>query len=293
MTTRHPLVLLCLIFAAVLLPHCYPAVGAVVQWEKVCDTPIGYTPQGLAVRNGILYLSAHRNDRESTLFQYEQSGRKFKRLFAFPADATHTSGIAFSTSGKTLVGVDYNSDKIYILDFVASRKANAAIVQSEIESGFSGTSACCFVQRNSREYLVVTDFGHSTWNQLFRFNIDQQLLEKVEGLSYRNNGFSQGITIQGDDVYETGNGLFGSYIICHSLDRTLERGRISPRTRWRGPGRMIEDIVIIDGLAFIADEHENAIYSARLSASKAPEYVQSNGAKLVPIVKKSFIHHLQ
>ena len=197
-------------------------------WEQVCSTPAGYVPQGVALRCGRLYLSAHKGSRQSAFFELAADESRFDKVFDLPEDATHTSGIDFHPENQDLLfAVDYDSDQIYVIDFVKSKKEKAAVVLTKIESRLKGTSACCFVQvPRIGLRLLVTDFSAPAVNVFFAYDADRNKLEKEEGLSYRNQGFSQGVTFHDGFVYETGNRLLSSYVVKHNLKESLQHDRI-------------------------------------------------------------------
>jgi len=232
------------------------------NWERVCSTPSGWVPQGLAVRNGQLYLSAHQGSAKSAMFELAADESRFVKLFDLPDDATHTSGIDFHPDKQDLLfAVDYDSDQIYVIDFVKSKKKNTAVVLTKIESGLKGTSACCFVQvPRIGLRLLVTDFSSSAFNVFFAYDAESNKLQKEARLGYRNRGFSQGATFHQGFVYETGNQLLTSYVVKHRLDESLNHDRIVPIKTWTGPTRMIEDIAFLGGSAWITDEGRLALY---------------------------------
>lgn len=231
-------------------------------WERVCPTPPGYIPQGLAVRRGRLYLSAYQAGRTSALFELADDESRFDKVFDLPADATHTSGIDFHPGNQDLLfAVDYDSDRIYVIDFVQSRAQHAAVVVTSIGSGLDGTSACCFVEVPRRGCrLLVTDFAPPGFNVFFAYDAEANRLQREERLRYRNYGFSQGAKAHDGFVYETGNQLLGSYVVKHSLAESLNQDRLVPIEVWAGPTRMIEDIAFVRGLAWVADEGRLGLY---------------------------------
>ena len=242
------------------------------SWAVVCRTPLGFVPQGLDSVEGRLILTACNTTSGSAVFQLDDSGSAFHKLFDLPADATHTSGIAFPASrSDRLFVVDYESDFVYLLDFEASKKAHEACVLAKIESGLRGTSACCVVDiDNVGPRLVVTDFMNSGRNICFAFDLAKNTIRRDPQFSYQNYGFSQGITVHQGYVYETGNRLLGiAYVVRYRLADALDRDRIRPLQTWKGPGRRIEDIAVLNGYAYVTDEESKRLYRSRLSFGKS------------------------
>ncbi|NQT12876.1 MAG: hypothetical protein HQ582_09005 [Planctomycetes bacterium] len=219
-------------------------------------------PQGLASRDGRLYLSAHAHDTKSAVFELDDQQKEFVKLFDLPADATHTSGIDFHAKEKDrLFVVDYNSDRVYLVDFAESKRVGKAVVLAAIDSQLRGTSACCLVDLpGEEERLMVTDFGTSGRNVFFTFDLKQNRMKLDSERSYSNYGWSQGATQHGGYVYETGNSLLSSYIVQHRLEDALSNGRITPVRKRSGPTRMIEGIVFLQDTVYVADEGTNLLY---------------------------------
>lgn len=241
--------------------------GGLSIWERVCSTPSsGYIPQGMASYGGRLYLTAYRRSRDSAMFVLDSSESRFTKVFDMPLSATHASGIDFHpTARDRLVAVDYDSDRIYLIDFSRSVQRRQAEVLAESPSGLTGTSACCFVVvPDVGTRLLVTDFMNSGKNIAFQVDPARERILLDEQTWYRNYGYSQGITEQAAFVYETGNrGLSSSYVIRHRLSDSLRRRDIRTDASWLAPGPKIEDIAFHKGVAYISDEETKALYRMR------------------------------
>ncbi|MFO0905338.1 MAG: hypothetical protein U0939_20185 [Pirellulales bacterium] len=245
-----------------------PSVGAAVEttWERVGAIPEGFVPQGLAVHRGELVLTAHARDQHSSLFvgKFDDGAVEFQRRFDFPIEATHTSGIDFHPENERLmVCVDYNSDKIYGIDFVESCRAGRAKVLATSDAQLAGTSACCFLRHEARWRLIVTDFRNSGRNYLYEIDRETGAAVRLEN-SYRNWGFSQGIKRHGAGLLESGNLVLGSYVLWHDPRKALARDRIEVIEWLRGPDRGIEDIVVFDGYLYTTSEASFGVYRTKL-----------------------------
>ena len=259
-----------------------------VEWEPVCPTPQGRCPQGLDTCGGKLYLSAHptetgsgieallsgsrsdsRSDSRAAVYELDDAHKSFRKLFDLPPDATHTSGLVFARDDR-LFAVDYHSNKIYLIDFEASKKQGKVSVLVEVSSGLKGTSACCiaeFPRVGTR--LLVTDFMHSSRNECFEFDLARNTITKDAGYTYRNYGFSQGAKLYKGLVYESGNRpLRLDYIVQHRLEDSLKARQLQPIREWNGPGRGIEDIAFLDDYAYVTDEKTNLLYRAKLVSKR-------------------------
>jgi len=244
-----------------------PSAGS--PWEHVCATPEGVVPQGMTLSRGQILLSAHRNDHSSVLFRLDEEFSAFHELFDFPPEATHTSGIDLHPDHPNLLfAVDYNSDRIYAIDFQVSVKQKKAVVLAAVESGLEGTSACCFVPLPKvGPCLLVSDFRNSCHNVFFRYDEQRRSIVPVEKYRYRNPGFSQGLTWHNGAVFETGNLLLSSYVVMHDLTKALELGRVVPIRSWTGPAQLIEDVVLLDGYLYVASEGSHALYKIPIDDS--------------------------
>ena len=240
-------------------------------WEVVCSTPSGYVPQGLDACNGDLFLSGYARGSGSAVFQWKPSRASFRKLFSLPPDATHTSGIAFVPGrDDRLFAVDYDSDLIYLIDVEASRRTGQALVLAKVKSGLAGTSACCVAEiPGAGTRLLVTDFLNSSRNVCFEFDLLENTIRRDARHSYRNFGFSQGITVHRGCAYETGNRFLNlGYVVQYRLEDALKSGYVKPLKVWDGPNRMIEDIAFLNGDAYVTDEQTNRLYRARLSTGR-------------------------
>lgn len=241
--------------------------GGDLEWDRLGRVPDGVKPQGITIKGGQIILSAHRNDVESLVYRFDETKAEFLLLFKMPKDATHTSGIAFHPKDNNLFfAVDYNSDKIYVLDWSASVKSGTAELIASVNSGYRGTSACCFVStKRHGDCLVVTDFMNSQQNQMFGYDRETSLICPVEGQSYQNMGFSQGVAFHGGYVYETGNRLIGqAYIVRHKLSDSIGRGRVAVDENWNAPAPKIEDLCFDKaGRMIVTDEQFNFLYRSK------------------------------
>ncbi len=233
-----------------------------VQWERVAATPAGYLPQGLAYHPSALVLSAYPRGRTgpSGIFGFDWNTRLFQKLFDMPPEATHTSGLDFDPDdANRLFAADYCANRIYVVDFAASLRAGKAHVSGCLESSLRGTSGCCIVRtKGEKKRLLVTDFQNSKRNLLLRCDLKHDDVKSLG--SYRNLGFSQGAKQHAGFIFETGNGLFGSYVVKHRLAETLARGAVTPVAVWPGPHRQIEDLAVLPPHIYVTDEHELCLF---------------------------------
>jgi hypothetical protein len=258
-----------------------------LSWEEVGPTPQGVTPQGLAAPDGRLLLSAYRGAEESSAIFHVDLGKetvRFKKLFAMPAEARHTSGLA-EIPGRhdRLFALDYRSGFIYLLDLPASSRSGQAVVLTRCITGLQGPSACCVVRlANGQWLLMVTEFkmlrpGHNVMFEFHPGSPDPRRAGAIEPFVRRydlapifnNRGHAQGAKFHNGLVYEAGNRLGGpSYLIRYRLEDALIAGRIPTGQdrgaerveQFHGPKGLIEDIALHDGYLWVTDEGTRRLY---------------------------------
>lgn len=236
------------------------------DWARVCSTPQGWTPQGLAVRAGQLYLSAHRIGESSCLFRLDESEARFEFAFRLPHGATHASGIDFPPDHPNRLFVsDFDSNRVYLVDVEHSLREGQAVVLTAVDVPFSGTSACCVVNLPGKgPRLMVTGFRARGWNIFFRYDLTRNRFDLDDAYTYANAGFSQGAKAHGEYIVESGNRLTSSYIVRHRLSDSLSRQRIASPLWARGPSRWIEDIALRGDEIYTVDERFNVLYRCRI-----------------------------
>ena len=182
---------------------CLPPFG----WERVGtpEIPAGFVPQGLSAMGEELLFSAYRKAPPvSRVWRINPSNLELLDWFDMPAEATHTSGLAYDSTRGVLWAADYDSDKLYAIDADSSFATQQAVILGDFPMGVENVSACCFATFHDTMRLVV-----STWESSGQtYVLDEQAsLDKGEAVvlgSYKNIGYSQGLAFDGEHLWESG-----------------------------------------------------------------------------------------
>lgn len=239
-----------------------------ISLEELNATPsseIGSKPQGIVMLNDTSFiLSVHHHDTKSTIYKINKVNQEIENQFDMPIDATHTGGLTIMDS--LLIAVDYNANKIYLIDYEKSFKNNKAEVVKSISTGLKGTSAITSFQWNSNSYIAVSDFLNSRTTYLLDFNrlkatnnfSDSQVAQ------YKNGWFSQGLAFHDGHIYESRNGAFGkSYIEVRKIDDILNGNQVRV-SKARISLKGIEDIDFDGKYWWTSDERSFRIYKIEL-----------------------------
>jgi hypothetical protein len=136
-----------------------------------------------------------------------------------PAEASHTSGLAYDSTRGVLWAADYDSDKLYAIDADSSFATQQAVILGDFPMGVENVSACCFATFHDTLRLVV-----STWESSGQtYVLDEQAsLDKGEAVvlgSYKNIGYSQGLAFDGEHLWES-----GLVLTQLNLEQAVEKG---------------------------------------------------------------------
>ncbi|MCK4334076.1 hypothetical protein KAX06_04740 [candidate division WOR-3 bacterium] len=182
---------------------CLPPFG----WERVGtpEIPAGFVPQGLSAMGEELLFSAYsKNPPLSRVWRIDPCNLNLLGWFDMPAEASHTSGLAYDSTRGVLWAADYDSDKLYAINADSSFATQQAVILGDFPMGVENVSACCFATFHDTMRLVV-----STWESSGQtYVLDEQAsLDKGEAVvlgSYRNIGYSQGLAFDGEHLWESG-----------------------------------------------------------------------------------------
>lgn len=217
------------------------------RWEDKGPTPLGergYTPQGLTWAEGRLVFANSWKNTRSRVYQFNPQSMQVLGGFDMPAEAVHTSGLAWD--GRRLWAVDYISNRGYCLDLAASLAAGRACLAGQFETGMRGTSACCMVPWNGCACLAISDYMRTRRTVFVRPDdavASGTILPHVV-FSYRNEGFSQGLECFGGFLYEAENKAGTDVVnkIClERLARTADSRRATVM-QYPAPARGVEDL---------------------------------------------------
>jgi len=240
-----------------------------VAWTNHGPTPLGgkrFTPQGLTWAEGRLLFANSWKDTHSRVYEFDPATMQELRTFDMPAEAVHTSGLAWD--GEWLWAVDHKSNLAYCIDREASFAAGQAQIVGKFSTGFLGTSACCLVPIDGEICLAISDYlrTHSTIVVRHRAALIDGSASAHIVFRYRNEGCSQGLEFAEGYLWESENKLGRDVINQLDVDRLRQTGqaRRSTIAQFSAPGAGIEDIAF-DGLRmWTSDDLSFRFFSARL-----------------------------
>lgn len=240
-----------------------------------------YTPQGLTWVEGKLILANSWRDRRSRVYEIDPQSMELLRHFDMPAEAVHTSGLAWD--GKRLWGVDYKSNRGYCLDLEASFRAQQAVVIGSFQTTLRGTSACCLLPWEGRTYLAISDFMRST-RTIFVRHDDALAAGTAAGAIdfwYRNEGFSQGLEFIDGFLYESENkrgrnaARGRSPDIVNKLDLAMlaehRNAHLATVHQFTAPGHGVEDLAWDGEHLWTTDEISFRFFMSRVTDHNSPE----------------------
>lgn len=235
-----------------------------ITWEDTGPTPLGekkFTPQGMTWVNGKIIFSNTWKDTRSRVYEIDPETMAPLRHFDMPAEAVHTSGLAWD--GTYLWGVDHKSNRAYCIDLEASLASEEVQLIGSFDTTLKGTSACCIVSWEGKSYLAISDFA------IFDFMHPRQTIfvrmydalkngtaEDAIDLSYRNGGLSQGLEFIDGYLYEATNKLGVNVINKLDLNKLAEThsARKATVAQLRAPSKGIEDLAWSGKALWTSDE---------------------------------------
>jgi glutamine cyclotransferase len=207
-------VIILLIIAGSRVEYLYKGaeVGSAEMWENLGDVPEvdnAYPPQGMTYWNEMLIFSNHWQDEKSQIYLLNPENMSVLSEFEMPAEAIHTSGLTFD--GSWLWAVDYRSNYIYKISINESFNTGTAIIEEKYDTGLKGSSAIAFIDYGAG-FLAISDFMHTGKTYLIQVMdvdllIDGVGVSEIATHSYHHGWFSQGLTWDGEYLFETVNNL--------------------------------------------------------------------------------------
>ncbi len=211
------------------------------------------------------FFSTYAPGNGSYLYLLNLETTEVEEKIELPDDATHTSGLAYT--GDYLIAADYDSGKLYFIDWYETLAAGHCVVKFAIPTKLQGTSACCFFCHDGREYLVVTDFKNSMLNYVLDYEqlIRKRDFEVATVATYQNGKASQGIAYHNGLLLDTNNtrlGFASIEIVC--FDDIIHRKKIC-RKKVLSSLIGIEDLVVVGGRLYTSDEIRGVFCSWKVS----------------------------
>lgn len=242
-----------------------------------------YAPQGLTWANGRLILANTWHDAKSRIYEIDPDSMKVLRWFDMPAEACHTSGLAWDNAH--LWAVDYRSNKAYRIDIEASLESSLAAIVGEFKTTLRGTSACCFMPWRGETRLVISDFCN-TGSTIVVDHVKALASGTARGaivFRYKNQRFSQGLTYALGHLWEAENRLSCSVVnmICPDKLRCCRNSAEATVAQFAGPSCFIEDLAWDGRRLWTSDESKFHIHKADVAAalSGLPAGVSAGQAK--------------
>ncbi len=237
-------------------------------WKNLGSTPSAaekYTPQGLTYINGYLYLAESHNDEIGMVYKIDpsQDVGRIVASFKLPYDAVHTSGLAWD--GHYLWAVDYVSKKLYQIDLAGSLSSGQAVTKNEYATGLDGPSAITIFNWQQDTYLAVSDFMNTKRTYILKHGSYKAGVSITEQslFSFKNKVFSQGLTSDGQYLYEATNKVGKDVIYKLDLCKIFALKNFDQAVVeiYQAPADMVEDLAVGDGKIWTSDESTFAIYS--------------------------------
>jgi glutamine cyclotransferase len=238
-------------------------------WEDMGPTPLSekkYTPQGMAWAGNKLVIANSWDNKRSRVYEIEPSNMEILRHFDMPPEAVHTSGLTWD--GKHLWAVDYISNKGYCIDLEESFEAAQAKVIGEFDTTLKGTSACCIVPWEGREYLAISDFMRTKRTIFVRMHeaIKKGSAEGLIDFEYSNEGFSQGLEFAEGFLYESENKLGTNVVNKIDLGKLKEtkKARRATVKQYPAPDKGVEDLAWDGEYMWTSDEAVFRFFKGKL-----------------------------
>lgn len=230
-----------------------------LAWEDLGPTPLGenhYTPQGMTVADGeIIFANSWKNTR-SRVYCYQPPKMEPVAQFDMPAEAVHTSGLAWD--GEHLWAVDYISNFCYQIDLAESLRTGQARMLGKFPTGLKGTSACALLRYEGQEVLAISDFMRTRKTYVVRHRqaVADGSMAGAVVFAYANEGFSQGLVWDGQHLYESENKRGVNVVNQMDVDRLARTrsARASTVVQYDAPDRGVEDLAWDGQYLYTSDE---------------------------------------
>lgn len=236
-----------------------------ILWEDKGPTPgegEKYTPQGMTWINGKIIIANSLNNTKSCVFEIDPETMKILRHFEMPDEAVHTSGLAWD--GYYLWGVDYISNRAYCIDSEESFKNAQVRIIGSFDTTLKGTSACCIVNWEGRQYLAISDFMRTKCTLFINMYeaLKKGSAQDMIVFKYKNEGFSQGLEFFDGFLYEAESKLGIDRINKIDIEklRTTKNARKSTIFHYLAPSKSVEDLAWSGSELWTSDEYEYKIF---------------------------------
>jgi glutamine cyclotransferase len=219
-------------------------------WEQLTEVPEAenhYPPQGLTRVDDKLVFTNHWKDTKSAMYLMDLETMEVLDETEMPPEAVHTSGLAWD--GESLWAVDYKSNRLYVIDLAASFEGDEVVVRESYPTGLGGTSAMTLVDVDGVDYMAISDFMRTGLTYLVPKADAPKLADHpiadLAVATYKNRGFSQGLTWDGTFLYETSNSLGRDCVHVYRVDEAIRSNgaeKVDYVGRIKGPVSFLEDL---------------------------------------------------
>jgi hypothetical protein len=263
------IILISAMLCITLLLSCSQNLTNLGVWENVGKVPFQdhkIKPQGLVYINSNDYLlSMHHDDKKTGVYLIDSKTNSIIKSFDMPLEASHSSGLTLN--GNELIVLDYNSNKLYILDLKASLENSEAIVLNSFKTNIKGSSSCCYFEYENTAYLAVSDFMRtkSTYIIDYKKLINTQNYSNSIITKYRNRGLSQGLVYKDGLIFESHNTIFGNSVIDIIPFSRVLSGNTIKKCHIKTPLKGIEDLDFSGQYLWTTDEKKLNIYKFKLN----------------------------
>ena len=236
--------------------------GSPKDWADlgaVPKTQEKYPPQGLTLVGEHLVFTNHWKDTKSGLYKLDPADMSVVAESEMPARATHTSGLAWD--GTDLFAVDYETGEIFRLDLDASFANGQAVVKAAYPTSLKGASAAAILKVDNTPYIAVSDFLGTSRTYIAPLDRLSELGDKtmpdIAVASYPNRSFSQGLTFDGEYLYEAVNARGDDRVeVLDVLEavRNKDSNLVRHCGSFAGPAPSIEDLANDGTTLWTSDE---------------------------------------
>ena len=162
------------------------------------------TPQCLYfIDENTIAVSAHYNDTESKIFKIDLTTNTVTGQFTFGlTDNRHISGLAQDANADVWIA-DYLDERLAKIDLDQSFATGQAVLSHQCDFKYMNTMATiCFVEINSTDYLLVSDYNYSS-NAGRMYLVDTAKL--IDGYIFNPNDayktLLSGVAVQGATIH--------------------------------------------------------------------------------------------
>lgn len=248
-----------------------------IDWTKIASTPranAGHRPQGITAVDGDLAMTTHFEGKRSMLYRLDADTGEIKNSALMPPVATHTSGLSWD--GELLWAVDHACNNLYKLDFEATLNTGKSVIKDRTTTGLSGCSGLTLLENEGNRYAAISDF---LWTiettpplpmgsaRTYIVPVDrlwtEQSVPTAAVLSYENGGYSQGLTWDGEYLYESLNNIGTNRVEIldiMGLSEPTIKNNVQRVASFQAPGYFVEDLATDRESLWTSDERQYELY---------------------------------